>query len=204
MQKWFRALAIESVTSGGKVIAGLVLTVVAGGTAVGCGKSPVAPSLSAVDPATVLIEDKFDQENGGAGIFNWTSFANWNVLSGCVDLHGNGLFDVQPGNGLYVDLDGSCAIGGGIESKTAFALQPGTYVFEFWMAGNNRIDSADTVNVSLGSYQEQFVVQAREKFTLHTRNISVSTPTSARIRFENLGGDGRGALIDLVRLRRLP
>jgi hypothetical protein len=151
----------------------------------------------------VLLSDNFDTENNGAGIFNWTSFTNWNVIAGCVDLHGNGLFDVQPGNGLYVDLDGSCAMGGGIESKTAFVLEPGTYVLEWFMAGNNRINTSDTVNVSFGSlYQEQFVLQPRDPFTLRTRNISVSSQTTARIRFENLGGDGRGGLIDLVRLRR--
>lgn len=183
---------------------GLVLTLLACGAVAGCGKNPVAPSLSNVDPATVLLSDNFDSENGGNGIFDWTSFANWNVLAGCVDLHGNGLFDVQPGNGLYVDLDGSCAAGGTIESKTAFTLQPGSYVFEYWIAGNNRIDSADTVIVTVGTDQETLVMQPKDKFALHTRNISVSTQTSVRIRFQNLGGDGRGALIDLVRLRRVP
>jgi hypothetical protein len=172
--------------------------------AVSCGKSPTAPSLVDVDPSTVLLFDNFDSENNGAGIFNWTSFANWNVTSGCVDLHGNGLFDVQPGNGLYVDLDGSCAIGGGIESKQAFVLQPGNYVFEFWMAGNNRINVADTVNVSVGSlYQVQFVMQPRDRFALRSRDLSVSSQTTVTIKFDNLGGDGRGALVDLVRLRRV-
>jgi hypothetical protein len=183
---------------------GLVFTLLACLTAVGCGKnSPAAPSLSNVDTNTVLLSDNFDSENGGAGVFNWTSFTNWNVLAGCVDLHGNGLFDVQPGNGLYVDLDGSCATGGTIESKTAFTLQPGNYVLEWFMAGNNRIDTADTVNVSIATYQEQFVMQPKDKFALRSRSFSVSTTTNARIRFENLGGDGRGALIDLVRLRRV-
>ena len=185
---------------------GLVFTVLACGTAaVSCGRSPTAPSLVDVDATTVLLADNFDTENNGAGIFNWTSFVNWNVPTGCVDLHGNGLFDVQPGNGLYVDLDGSCALGGAIESKAAFALQPGNYVLEFWMAGNNRINTADTVNVSLGAlYLEQFVMQPRDRFALRTRNISVPTATTARLKFENLGGDGRGALVDLVRLRRVP
>ena len=183
---------------------GLAVTLLFSVMAVSCGKSPTAPSLVSVDDASVLFTDNFDNENNKQGVFNWTSFANWNVLQGCVDLHGNGLFDVQPGNGLYVDLDGSCAAGGTIESKTAFTLAPGTYVLEFWMAGNNRINTADTVNVSLGSaYQEQFVMQPKDKFGLRTRNISVSSQTTARIRFENLGADGRGALVDLVRLRRV-
>src|SRR5690349_6931502 len=93
---------------------GLVLGVLACGMSAGCGKNQAAPSLVNVDPATVLFSDNFDSENSGRGIFDWTTFANWNVLGGCVDLHGNGLFDVQPGNGLYVDLDGSCESGGTI------------------------------------------------------------------------------------------
>ena len=184
---------------------GVILSVLAGGMTVSCGDDPTAPSLVTVDEATVLFADNFDAENNGAGIYNWTSFANWNVLGGCIDLHGNGFHDVQPGTGLYVDLDGSCDLraGGTLESKTAFTLQPGTYVLEFWMAGNQRIEAADTVNVSMGSlYQEQFVMQQRDRFELRTRNISVASQTTARIRFQNLGGDGRGALVDLVRLRR--
>jgi hypothetical protein len=186
----------------------VVAVLLACAIAVSCGRNPagpsdVVPALTPVDAATILLFDDFDAENNGVGSFNWTTFTNWNVLRGCVDLHGNGLFDVQPGNGLYVDLDGSCAAGGAIESKQAFTLEPGNYVFEFFLGGNNRINSADTVNVHLGSlYQEQFVVQQRQGFELKTRNISVASATSARIAFENLGADGRGALVDLVRLRR--
>jgi hypothetical protein len=184
---------------------GLVLTVLACGVSVGCGgSSQTAPSLVNVDPATVLFSDNFDSENNGAGIFNWTSFANWNVLGGCVDLHGNGLFDVQPGNGLYVDLDGSCAAGGSIETKQSFTLAPGNYIFEFFLSGNQRISGSDTVNVTMGSFQEQFVLQQKDRFELRTRNISVPTQTAVKIRFENLGADGRGGLVDLVRLRRAP
>jgi|SRR6188508_1065280 len=182
---------------------GLVVTVLVCGMVVGCGKDPTAPSLVTVDEATVLLTDNFDSENGGSGVFDWTRFANWNVLNGCVDLHGNGFVDVQPGKGLYVDLDGSCDVGGTLETKTTFTLQPGTYVLEFWIAGNQRIDDPDTVTVSLGSvFQEQFVMQKNDKFELRTRNISVSSQTTAKLRFQNAGGDGRGGLVDLVRLRR--
>ena len=181
----------------------LVVTILVSVLAVGCGDDPVAPSLSTVDESTVLLTDNFDTENGAAGFFNWTSFANWNVLDGCVDLHGNGFVDVQPGKGLYVDLDGSCDAGGTIETKAAFTLQPGNYVLEYWIAGNQRIDDPDTVSVSLGSvFQEQFVMQKLDRFELRTRNISVPSTTTVKLRFQNAGGDGGGALVDLVRLRR--
>ena len=182
---------------------GLVLTLLACGVAVNCGRSQTAPTLTTVDPATVLFVDDFDAENGSRGVFDWTTFVNWNVLEGCVDLHGNGFVDVQPGKGLYVDLDGSCDDAGTIETKAEFTLAPGNYIFEFYLSGNQRISDPDTVSVSLGSlFQESFVLQQRDRFELRTRNISVPAQTTVRIRFSNSGGDGRGGRVDLVRLRR--
>lgn len=173
------------------------------GLLVGCGSDAVAPSLVDVDPATVLFADDFNTENNQVGVYNWTSFANWTVLAGCADLHGNGFHDVEPGTGLYVDLDGSCDAGSTFQTKTAFTLQPGNYVLEFWLAGNQRISSSDTVNVSLGTlHQEQLTLRQRDPFALHTRELSVPSEMTVALRFENLGGDGRGALLDLVRLRR--
>ena len=57
--------------------------------------------------ATPIFEDNFDSENGGNGVTNYTGFINWTVTDGTVDLIGNGYFDFFPGNGLYVDMDGS-------------------------------------------------------------------------------------------------
>lgn len=38
---------------------------------------------------------------------NYTGFINWDVTAGRVDLVGLGVWDVRPGNGLYVDLQGT-------------------------------------------------------------------------------------------------
>jgi len=166
-------------------------------------EGPVVPGLPD-RPGTVLLRDDFDRENNGVGVNNWTAFANWNVAAGCVDLHGNGFYDVQAGNGLYVDLDGSCGQGATFESKTEFTLEPGTYVLEFWLAGNQRIAAPDTVEVSLGTaFSEQFVIQQHDAFRLFTRRIDVGTRTTARLRFRNFGGDNQGALLDVIRLRQL-
>jgi hypothetical protein len=169
-------------------------------------KSPtdvIVPTLPPAPPASVLLFDDFDSENGGVGVNNWSTFAQWLVASGCVDLHGNGFFDVQAGHGLYVDLDGTCSQGGALETRELFSLQPGNYVLEFWLAGNNRNSIPDTVAVSLGTlHQEQIVMQRDDQFRLFTRSISVTSPVTARLRFQNLGGDNQGALLDLVRFRR--
>jgi hypothetical protein len=163
------------------------------------GETPTLPPTT----ATVLFLGDFDAENGGRGVYNWTAFQHWNVLEGCVDLHGNGFHDVQPGRGLYVDLDGTCNQAGTIETKAAFDLQPGDYVLEFWLAGNSRREGRDTVDVNLGTlYQEQFILRRRDDFALYTRPLSVTTATTARLRFKHMGGDDHGILLDLVRLRR--
>lgn len=171
-----------------------------------CKDDPTGPSdiPSLPDPgtATVLVQDRFNDENGGVGVNNWTAFEHWEVLAGCVDLHGNGFFDVQRGHGLYIDLDGTCKEGGTIHSRAEFQLDAGDYVIEFWLAGNQRIERPDTVLVSLGDlHEEEIVLPQKQPFTLFTRPVTVGAPTQARLRFQNLGGDDQGALLDEVRVR---
>ncbi|HEV2121436.1 MAG TPA: hypothetical protein VGW38_01510 [Chloroflexota bacterium] len=161
------------------------------------------PTLPPVAPGTDLFMDDFDSENGRKGVYNWSTFQNWNVQEGCVDLHGNGFDDVQPGRGLYVDLDGTCGQAGTIETKSEFNLAPGNYVLEFWLAGNSRRGNRDTVDVNLGTlYQERFILTRNDPFVLRTKEITVETATPARLRFKHSGGDHFGMLLDLVRLRR--
>lgn len=176
-------------------------------TALGSCRNPteVIPTLPPVDSTTVLLFDDFDQENNGVALFNWANFKQWNVVAGCVDLHGNGFRDVQPGYGLYLDLDGSCPqLGAGtLESKTTLSLDPGNYVLEYWLAGNQQLAGADTVVVSLGDiYREQIRLDWKTPFKLYTRTISVAQPTSVKLRFAHSGKDEQGILLDLVRLRR--
>lgn len=187
----------------GKLVA--VLAVAGGLVVASCESStePVIPRLPDVPAGTILLFDDFDDENGGVGVNNYFDFAHWNVVDGCVDIHGNGFNDIQKGHGLYVDLDGTCQKAGTLESREEFELVPGGYVLEFWLAGNQRDEMPDTVNVSLGGlYTEQFVLSPTQQFRLYTRNLSVTTATSVRLRFHNQGADHHGALLDVVRLRR--
>jgi len=170
-----------------------------------CKDNPLAPSLEDVDPETVVLLSEFNDLNGGQGTYNATDLGDWEVVAGCVDLHGNGFVDVWPNNGLYLDLDGSCNQGGTIQTKEAFYLTPGNYVLEFWLAGGNRREhtAPDTVLVNFGSlHQEQIVMQRTDPFRLFSRELNVTQGTSAKLSFQNLGGDNEGALLDLVRVRR--
>jgi hypothetical protein len=162
-----------------------------------------APALPPASPATVLVEESFDQENGGTGALNWPGNSRWKVVSGCVDLHGNGFHDVQPGRGLYLDLDGTCQRAGTVESATQYSLEAGTYILEFGLGGNRRIDEPDTVVVSVGThFSEQLVVPRTAALTQYTREFNVSAAAMAAVRFAHAGGDNQGIVLDLIRLRR--
>ena len=75
--------------------------------------------------AAVIFSDNFDGENGGVGALNYAGFANFTVSNGSVDLIGNGYFDYLPGNGLYIDLDGSTSDAGVLTESPALALAAG-------------------------------------------------------------------------------
>lgn len=163
---------------------------------------PAPPVLEEVEPGTVVFLSELNEENGAQGTNNWSSFAEWDVIAGCVDLHGNGFIDIWPNNGIYIDLDGTCMQGGTLQSKEPMTLLPGEYMLEFWLAGNNRIDAPDTVLVSFGAlHQDQIVMQRRDEFRHFEQPLSVTEETSAFLSFQNLGGDDHGAMLDLVRVR---
>jgi hypothetical protein len=166
------------------------------------GNDPAAPELEEADSASIVFVSLFNDENGGEGALNWTDFEDWDVVAGCVDLHGNGFIDIWPNNGVYVDLDGTCEEGGTLRSREPLTLAPGDYLLEFWLAGNNRIETPDTVIVTLGTvHEEEIVLETDDPFALFTRELTVTEETSAFLSFQNLGGDDQGALLDLVRVR---
>lgn len=164
---------------------------------------PEIPELPPIAPGTLVFSDDIDGENGGAGMSNYTAWTNWNVVSGCVDLHGPGSTNPLPGNGVYLDLDGSCNDAGTMESKSTFSLAAGDYVLEFVMAGNNQANQSDEVEISVGTaMSETVVLQWNAPFAVRSYPFTVSTSTSAKIRLQHAGGDDQGILIDAVRLRK--
>jgi len=152
-----------------------------------------------------LLNDNFNTENGGVGQLNYTGFANWNV-SGAVDLIGNGFFDFYPGNGLYVDMNGSPGPGT-MTSKTTYNFLPGNvYTLSFDLAGSAR-GLTDTVDVSLGSlYSNAFTYPSGQGYTMTTDTFTVSSPTSANLVFNSLVGPNAdiGLILDNVTLSYLP
>lgn len=157
----------------------------------------------------ILLDEDFDAENGGAPALNYTTFANFTVTSGAVDLIGNGQFDFFPGNGLYVDLDGTTNAAGTLASET-FNLQPGlVYTLEFDLGnsddqfGGGSFDN--TMLLSVGSViSETFNRTELTPFQTITRQFSVTAPETAQVIFAHEGGDNLGLLIDNVRLTVVP
>ena len=146
--------------------------------------------------ADVVFFDDFNSEHGGVAQLNYGSFANWTVSNGTVDLIGNGAFDFLPGNGLYVDMDGSTGNAGLMTSN--FTLPAGTYNLEYDVAGSQRGET-NSVIVEFGSFTHTTTLPSATGFTHEAWVVTVG-PASASVSFEGVGGDNLGLLLDNVRI----
>jgi hypothetical protein len=163
----------------------------------------LAGLLATTASAAPVFFDNFDAENGGVGTLNYTGFAQWDVTAGSVDLIGNGFYDFFPGNGLYLDMDGSTGAAGTIVTQDGITLQPGAYELSFALAGNQRGygDDQVTAQVSLGAiYSESFILSSGVPFTTYTRQFSIASPTVVSLSFAAAGNDNVGMLLDNVTL----
>ena len=162
----------------------------------------VATLLASI-PATAapIFEDNFNGENGGNGQLNYSNFSKWDVLGGgSVDLiprttGGVVEFDFLPGDGLYVDLDGSTNNPGLLSTKMTFG--PGSYEVTFSLAGSQLTNSTtETVTVAFGGNSEVFTLPSAQGLTSYTRLFTITTPST--LSFQNGGNDNIGALLDNV------
>lgn len=163
--------------------------------------------LAVSSKAAVIFQDNFNSEHGGVGILNYTGFANWTVSNGTVDLIGNGYFDFYPGNGLYVDLDGSTSQAGKLIS-TSLSLGAGTYVLSFDLGGSTRsgYDLGNTVdvNVELGVASQTYSLATTDPLLTRTIIFTLGSAQTIDLAFHNLGGDNVGAILDNVSLSSVP
>jgi hypothetical protein len=167
----------------------------------------VAATFCAATPsfAQIVFQDNFNAENGGTGTTNYAGFANWTVSNGTVDLIGNGFFDLYPGNGLFLDLDGSSA-DAGILTSTPIALAVGTYQLDFALGIHGGFGS-DAMTVSLGgAYSESFSGLDAGTITYNqiSRQINIPTAGNYSLVFDHAGGDNFGLVIDNVQVNTVP
>lgn len=169
----------------------------------------VVLSLSSVPAkAAIIFSDDFNAENGGVAdisTLNYTVFANWAVSSGTVDLIGNAYYDFYPGNGLYVDLDGTTGDAGTMTS-IGLPLGPGQYELKFWLGGNARGYPADTVAVSVavGGVSQSYTLSSGAFLAEYSMLFTIGSATTANIVFDHAGGDNQGIILDQVVLNQIP
>lgn len=139
--------------------------------------------------AAVLFSDNFDSNAIGLN----TVPAGWSASNGTVDIIGNGFFDFYPGNGAYIDLDGSTNDPG--ELSRSFSLTGGvTYSANFTLGGSTRGDS-NIVDVSFGNASQSFTLASSDPLALFTVGFTPATDGSYALTFANQGGDSLGAIL---------
>ena len=152
--------------------------------------------------AAPIFSDNFDSY--AANQLNWNPPASsgWTVSDGTVDLVGAGGTDLIPGNGRYVDLDGSTS-NSGLFSNNVDLAGGTTYTLSFDLGGSHR-GSTETVNVNFGSTAASYTLNSADPFSTVTLNFTPGSNGSYDISYQNLGGDNVGALLDNVSVSAVP
>jgi hypothetical protein len=155
---------------------------------------------SASAQAGVVFSDNF---NSYAFQLNWVPPANWTVPVGSVDLIGETTtitdFDFFPGNGGYVDLDGSTGQAGTLETIQSFAA--GTYTLTFDLAGNARGDVNKTTTISLGSQVVATLdLPSTSPYQLYSYTFTATTGGQLSFGDNTAGNQDIGNILDNVTL----
>lgn len=142
---------------------------------------------------------------------DYQSFTHWDVTAGKVDLFGPDLFDLLPGNGLYVNLGHNLANNAGqITSKTAYTFLAGRqYRLSFYLAGNQVADlTGYSVKAEIGNglilNQVISMTDFEQPFTKYSFVFTVQADTTGKVRFTQQIPSGAdpvyGTLLDRVLL----
>jgi hypothetical protein len=153
--------------------------------------------------ATPVFFDDFDSY--AMAQFNWSppAASGWTVSGGTIDLVGiGGAFDLIPGNGGYVDLDGSTRQSGLLSANVSL-LGGVMYTLSFDLAGSHR-GSSETVNVTFGSTAQSLSLASADPFSSHSLSFTPATAGSYSFGYQNLAGDNVGILLDNVSITAVP
>jgi hypothetical protein len=153
--------------------------------------------------AAIVFSDNFDSY---AYQLNWAPPANWTAPGpGTVDLIGETTtqtqFNFYPGNGGYVDLDGSNGVSGALQTAAAFST--GTYTLSFSLGGNARGDATTTTVISLGSFSQSISLASNNPLQQYSFTFITD---GGNLSFMDLpaGSGNVGNILDNVLLAAVP
>ena len=140
-------------------------------------KLAIAAALLAASSAhaSTIFTDNFDADdlelNSVVFVGGWQVSGAANTA---VDTIGPGLYDVFPGNGHYIDLDGSLGAPA-LFSKTLNLTAGTTYTATFELAGNHRGYNSDTVSVNFGSASNSYTLSSGDAFTSYSLSFTAGS-----------------------------
>lgn len=134
---------------------------------------------------------------------NFDDLIHWDVITGTINLVGPGLFDVLPGNGLYLAMD---ALQCEISSKDTFSFVAGkTYRLRMNLAGNQKVPDAGA-GFSIGVGSNVFTVALSDytqDFTNSSFNFTPAADFTSKIdivAYTSSASIAWGPLLDAVSL----
>lgn len=150
--------------------------------------------------AAVVFSDDFNADTLG---LNYNAFVNgWTVSDGTVDLIGTGFFNFYPGNGNFVDLDGSTG-NAGVLSKSLSLTAGLTYTASFSLGGSTRGDT-NQVAVAFGTSLANFTLLSADPLAPQSISFTPGSSGNYTLSFSNAGGDNLGAILDNVAVSTTP
>jgi len=160
--------------------------------------------LSAGAHAAPVFSDNFNADKQGVDV----TPVGWSLGAGTddVDVIGTGFFDEIPGNGNYIDLDGSNGSSGGPGVlATSFDVTGGqTYTATFQLGGNQRDSTTDSVTVLFGGTSLVVPVSATSGFTTYSITTTATSSDSLTLSFQDSRSGNVGALLDNVSVSAVP
>lgn len=157
--------------------------------------------LPASGQCSTLFSENF---NGLTPSLTATSVGGFSAINGTnVDILGGPVFGslcAAPESGNCVDLNGTGGNSQGVlSSNSAFSLTPGvTYTLSFDLIGSGRGVTSSTT-VSFGPYSKTFTLSSSDVSSgIVSVPVSVSSPTTANLKFASNTAGNMGALLDDV------
>jgi hypothetical protein len=153
----------------------------------------------------VVFSDNFDGETLGTNL----TPSQWTLVQGRVDVIGDpNFYDFLPGNGRYIDMDGSSNAGGWISHE--ILLTAGDYVLSYDYAGNQRADQQESIGAGVFGVNSPFFLDQfhspgyMDDFTTASLSFSLPVDQLMTLNFATFdSSDNIGPLLDNVKLERI-